>query len=218
MDLSSLSPEEKQELMAALSEPQEDPIQTLASAMELLMAKVESVEKKVDEVCKVVYDDFIGGIKDLASEKSKADRIGGLKSSYGGLFSGYSDYLGDHLDGDPDGIYPLLADRLDELKDSEGFDEKAEIERIAQEIGARVAKLTGKAVEVETKAPEGDTTAIGEGETPEEAKVGPGEIDKTPEPEKPAEGKEKSTEEEDPMAGLKKRIKGFREKGDGRVA
>jgi hypothetical protein len=216
MDLSTLSPEEKQELMAALSEPQEDPIQTLASAMELLMAKVESVEKKVDEVCKVVYDDFIGGIKDLASEKSKADRIGGLKSSYGGLFSGYSDYLGDHLEGDPDGIYPLLADRLDELKDSEGFDEKSEIERIAQEIGARVAKLTGKPVAAEVV--EGDTTAIGEGETPEEAKKGPGEIDKTPEPEKSAEGKEKSTEEEDPMAGLKKRIKGFREKGDGRVA
>src|SRR5271157_3470503 len=192
MDLSSLSPEEIQELMA----------------------KVESIETKVDEVCKVVYDDFIGGIKDLASEKAKADRIGGLKSTYGGLFSGYGDYLGDHLDGDPDGIYPLLAERLDELKDGEGFDEKGEIERIAQEIGARVAKLTGKPVEVET--------AVGEGETPVEAKEGPAEIDKAPEPEKEAGPKEHEQPmnepvEEDWESRMKKHLSGLKERG-GRVA
>lgn len=220
MDLSSLSPEEIEELKAALAAPQEDPIQTLASAMELLMAKVESIETKVDEVCKVVYDDFIGGIKDLANEKAKADRIGGLKSTYGGLFSGYGDYLGDHLDGDPDGIYPLLADRLDELKDGEGFDEKGEIERIAQEIGARVAKLTGKPVTVEAAGkveeakPDGASGEIGPG--PEGTEV-------EPKPEKEAGQKEheqptnEPAEEDGWESRMKKHLAGLKERG-GRVA
>jgi hypothetical protein len=218
MDLSILSPEEIAELKSALENPPEDPVQTLAAAMELLMSKVEAIEEKVDGVCKVVYEDFIGGIKDLASEKAKADRIGGLKSSYGSLFDPHKDYIADRLGGDADGIYPLLAERLDEIKDGEGFDEKSEIEKIAQEIAARVAKLTGKPVTAEVISPEGDTTAVGDGETLKESKVGPGEIDKKPEPEKPAGGNEKSTPDEDPMAGLKKKVMGLRERESGQAA
>lgn len=208
MDLSSLSPEEIEELKAALADPPKDPIKITASALELLASKVEAIEAKVDAVCKieakvdavckVVYDDFIGGIKELADGKARSDRIGGLKSKYGSLFSGpgYPEYLGDHLEGNPDGIYDLLDEHLAKLREGEGYTDEigeSEIQKIAKEIGDRVAKITGKPVAVETN-----------------------EI--TAEPEKPkeepkAEEKPPIKEEEDPMAKLKKHIGGLKERG-----
>jgi len=199
MDLSSLTPEEIAELKQALAEPPEDPIKVLASALELLMSKVESIEEKVDGVCKVVYDDIIGGVKDLASEQERTSRIDGLKSKYGELFSPHSAYLKDHLDGDADGIYPLLADRLDELGKGEGYTDEmgdAEIQRIAKEIADRVAALTGKTVVAQA---DGAPPSVSE---PDGAKAPePPKEEKKEEPKK-----EEPPKEEDPMKSVKDHI------------
>ena len=206
MDLSQLSPEEIQELKSALAEPPQDPVQVLASAMELLMGKVESLEAELSKVCKVVYDDFIGGIKDLASEKEHTDRIGGLKEKYGGLFGGYGDYLSDHLDGNPDGIYDLLDEHLSKLKEGEGYTDEAgdsEVQRIAKEIGDRVAKLSGKPAEV-AASPADDGAGKA---TPPEPKEEPKEEPKKEEPKK-----EEAPKEEDPMDRVKKHIGTLKER------
>ena len=206
MDLGNLTPEEKAAIIEAaqvLQTEPEDPVKVIASALELVMAKLEAVEEKVDGVCDTVYNQFIGGINDLAAEKAHADRIGGLKSQYGGLFSGpgIPEYLDTELGGDPDKLYDLLDEHIAKLKGAEGFDastfnEEDEIKNIAKTIGERVAKITGKPVVAE-------------------AEGAPAEVVEPPKEEPKAEEKpaEEPKEEEDPYKGLKDHIGKLKERG-----
>ena len=201
--LNSLSPEERAALKEALSNPPDDPMEIIASAIELLMAKVEAVEQKVDAVSKVVYDDFIGGIKELSDSRAKVERVSGIKSKYGSLFGGpgIPEYLSDHLGGNPDSIYDLIDEHLQKLKGGEGFTDEmgdSEIQKIAKEIGDRIAKITGKPVSVETTEVAAATPDAGTEPKAEEPK---------------AEEKPPIAEEEDPMAKLKKHIGGMKERG-----
>ena len=190
MDISTLSPEEKAAILEAakvISEQPEDPVQVIASALDLVMAKLEAIEEKVDGVCKTVYEEFIGGINDLASEKAKADRIGGYKEKYGGLFSGPG--IPEYLDAEGAGgdkLYELLDEHISKLKEGagEGFKEEDEVANIAKGLGERVAKITGRPVAVEAEsAPVAEET----------------QAEEPPKEEKPPE-------EEDPMANVKKHI------------
>jgi hypothetical protein len=199
IDVASLTPDEKAAILEAaktLAEQPEDPIAVIASALDLVMAKIEAIEEKVDGVCKTVYEEFIGGINDLASEKQRADRIGGYKEKYGGLFGGPG--IPEYLDAEGvggDKLYELLDEHISKLKESsgEGFNEESEVQNIAKTIGERVSKITGKKPEVEVAKVE---------EAPVEAP--PAEEPKKEEPPK---------EEEDPMKGLKDHIGKLRERG-----
>jgi len=200
IDVATLSPEEKAAIMEAaqvLQNQPEDPIAVIASALDLVMAKIEAIEEKVDGVCKTVYDEFIGGINDLAAEKQKADRIGGYKEKYGGLFGGPG--IPEYLDAEGvggDKLYELLDEHIAKLKESSGdeFNEESEVQNIAKTIGERVSKITGKKPEVEVEKVEAAPVV----EAP------PAEEPKKEEPPK---------EEEDPMKGLKDHIGKLRERG-----
>ena len=205
MDLGNLTPEEKAAILEAaqvLQNEPEDPIKVIASALELVMAKLEAVEEKVDGVCDTVYNQFIGGINDLAAEKAHADRIGGLKTQYGSLFGGPG--IPEYLDAEGyggDKLFELLDEHISKLKGEEGFDESTfneedVIKNIASTIGERVAKITGKPVVAQ-------------------ADGGPAEVIEPKESEKPAEEapKEEPKEEEDPYKGLKEHIGKLKDRG-----
>jgi hypothetical protein len=242
MDISALTPEEKAAILEAaktLQEAPQDPIQIIASALDLVMTKLEAVEEKVEGVCKTVYQDFIGGINDLASERQKAERVGGLKTNYGSMFSGpgYGEYLTDRI-GDPDALYDLLDEHIQQLKGEAGdgeFDEKGTVEGIAKKIGTSVSKITGKPVAAETTessevlpAPEGGKMAEAPAESPvkgalamagEAASGYAGEASAPKEQAaSPSEEKEKPKEEEpkenpDGMDAIRKHISKLKERG-----
>jgi hypothetical protein len=197
MDIANLTPEEKAAILEAaetLKNQPEDPIVVIASALDLVMAKLEAIQEKVDGVCKTVYEDFIGGINDLASEKQKADRIGGYKEKYGQLFGGPG--IPEYLDAEGvggDKLYELLDEHISKLKESEGFNEEGEVQNIAKTIGERVSKITGKKPEVEV----------------EKVEAAPVESPPAEEPKK----EEPPKEEEDPMKGLKDHIGKLRDRG-----
>lgn len=143
LDLSGLSPEELEELKHALENPPVDPIKEIASAFSLLCDKVQSLEQKVLDLEDTLMNKFMGGILELGQENIRTSRVAGLKGRYGDLFSPYSSYLSDKLGGDPDGIYDLI--------DKDGLEED-NIKALAEEIGRRVAEITGKPVAVEVKS------------------------------------------------------------------
>lgn len=159
MDLSALGPNEIMELKAALEsyEPPEDPLKTLATVVDLLCEKVKAYEERIAKLEGIVIDDLMGGISALAQETENAQRLSGIKSKYGSLFPGeYGSYLKDRL-GDPDKIYELLDQHLQEMSKTEGYTDEigdASINDIAKEIGRRVAEITGKSATVETAAVE----------------------------------------------------------------
>jgi len=202
MDLSTLSPEELEELKTALAEPPEDPIQILAKALELVFSKIEAMEEKVDGIDHWIQDQLIGGIRELSeanvaaeTEKARTEKIGGLKSKYGDLFSPHSAYIKD-MEGDEDAVYPALADHLDQLSKGEGYTDEmgeSEVQRIAKAIGERVAALTGKPAVVKAEGAE-PIAAVPEGEKKEEPP------------------KEEEKKEEDPMEHVKKNIGKLKER------
>lgn len=152
IDLSSLSPEELEQLKSAIENPPVDPIKELASVISLMCDKVEALENRLGGLEKKVIDELMGGILELGQENIRTSRISGLKGKYGELFSPYSSYLADKLGGNADSIYDLIDEHLQGLQGVEGYNDEmgdTSIHDIAAEIGRRVAEITGKPVEVE---------------------------------------------------------------------
>ena len=153
VDLSSLTPEEIADLKAALdAPPPEDPVKTLASVVEMLISRMQPIEERLAKLESFIEKDLVGGIQELSEAQAAASRIAGIKGKYGDLFSPFGSYLSDRL-GDPEKIYDLLDKHLAELKGADGYsDEMGEssIKSIAEEIGKRMAEITGKPVVVES--------------------------------------------------------------------
>lgn len=172
VDLSSLTEEEIAELKQAIENPPVDPVKTLASVMDLLIERLQSREQEYDALCSrvdklesFIEKDLIGGVMELSSAQEKAKRISGLKGSYGTMFEPYDSYIKEKL-GDTD-FYEELSSLLDTVKDKEGYDEAAAIKEVAEEIGKRVAEITGKPVTVEATAVESAPAEEAKAEEPE---------------------------------------------------
>lgn len=155
MDLSTLDPKDIAELKEALSsyEPPEDPVKTLATIVDLLCQKLQEIEGTVAQHDDFINNGLIGGLQTLSAEQTKAQGISGLKGKYGSLFGAPETgaYLKDKI-GDPDNIWELLYENLEQLKGQDGYtDEMGDksVQEIAAEIGRRVAEITGKPAVVE---------------------------------------------------------------------
>jgi hypothetical protein len=149
VDISTMSPEEKQALLAQLQEEPCDPVEELANALDILVTKVEELEGVVGVLKKTVDDDLIGGIKGLYDENVRASGISDLKGKYGGLFEPYEKGLGELGVSD---VYGELHDMLSRLKESPDYTDEmgdGKVREIAKMVGDKFSAISGKPVEVE---------------------------------------------------------------------
>lgn len=161
MDLSTLSPEERQTLREALDQEPADPMGQLAAVLDLLCSKLEALEERQSKLESVVVDEIIGGISNLYSDNMRVEGIKGLKGKYGDLFGQHEGAFKELYDGD---VYEKLFDMIEEMKGGEGYTDEAgdsEIKKIAAQLGEKLAKVKGPepaatAVEVKTEEVEPD--------------------------------------------------------------
>lgn len=146
MDLSMLSPEEKEILRAALNEqPSESHgdidddrafLEPIVKALQLLTEKVEMLEK-------VVMDDIIGGVKSLYDENVRKTSIDELRGKYGSMFDPLEPAWKEMNEGGD--LYEKLYEIVEKLRGEEGYtdeigDEK--IKDIAGKLGEKVKKIS----------------------------------------------------------------------------
>lgn len=181
MDLSTLSPEDKDQLLMKLIEKYQgdsggmehpdaaedvEQMEPVFKVLELLINKVEEVENRLQKLECVVMDDLIGGIEGLYKSNTRAQGIKDIQGKYGHLFDPHMDAIKE-LEPDSD-LYDALYEMLDSVKgaDPEWNDEKelSSVSNFATSIGDRIGKIRGSAPPPEAPATEGEP----EGSKPEE--------------------------------------------------
>jgi len=162
MDLSALSPEERQTLREQLGQEEQDPIAAIAAVMELFASKLEAIEERQAKLESVVVDEIIGGISNLYNDNMRVEGIKGLKGKYADLFGPHEGAFQELYGGD---VYEKLFDMIEELKGGEGFTDElgdSKIKEIAAQLQKKISKVKeqapGAAV-VEVKTEEEDPMA-----------------------------------------------------------
>ena len=158
MDLSVLSPEERQTLREQLGQEEQDPIAAIAAVMELFASKLEAIEERQAKLESVVVDEIIGGISNLYNDNMRVEGIKGLKGKYADLFGPHEGAFQELYGGD---VYEKLFDMIEELKGGEGFTDElgdGKIKEIAAQLQEKLSKVKGPApeaaaVEVATEEP-----------------------------------------------------------------
>jgi hypothetical protein len=84
--LSTLSPEERAALKAALDQAdQPDPVEKLSALVSSLSDDLKSVREELANLKTLVTDELIGGIKGAFDETVRAERMGDFKGKYGSM-------------------------------------------------------------------------------------------------------------------------------------
>jgi len=168
MDVSQLSPEEKDRLLTALIAkvgidlPGEQPGHTDAQAdaeqlapiikvLEMVIDKFEALEERVECLDKLVTEEIIGGITKLYNEKSRAGGISSMMDKYKDKFDPYKDFYGEMTDGSD--LYEKLFDEINEMKGSnpEWNDEVegSKVGELADILKSKFEKVKGMGAPVE---------------------------------------------------------------------
>ena len=130
--LSSLSPEERAALLAALQqEPEPDPVEQLTSAVQYLCGELDAVKKAHDALKALVMDDMIGGIKEAFESNQRAEQMNGFKGKYGSALDPFAGKFKDLYGKD---LHEHTFDTFG--SDGEGLDEK--IASLVEELKAKI--------------------------------------------------------------------------------
>jgi hypothetical protein len=175
-NLDSLTPEEKAELKAAL-DGQGHPDEAQDAAMmdnsnDAIANILEAIVDRLENLEKAVFDELIGGVKNLYNTNKRKMGVDSLKGKYGKDIDQYADGFRD-IQGGAD-LYDKLYDHIEELRSAagEGWNDEAEggvisgiMETLKKHLLPKIAEA-GPEIEIETegKEPEGveiKTTEIG---------------------------------------------------------
>ena len=132
MDVSQLSPEEKDRLLTALiakvgidlpeqsghgdAAQDAEQLAPIIKVLEMVIDKFEALEERVECLDKLVTEEIIGGITKLYNEKSRAGGISSMMDKYKDKFDPYKDFYGEMTDGSD--LYEKLFDEISEMKGS----------------------------------------------------------------------------------------------------
>ena len=178
-DVSSLSPEEKDRLLAKLIEvsgiepsgssdvhPDESQdlamLEPFAKVAEMLIGKMEQLEEQVEALDKLVTEEIIGGITSLYKEKSRMGGISSMMEKYKDKFDPYQDFYKETAGSS---LYDDLYDEIEKMKEAEpDWNEEKECGKVDElfnglkehhgKIKGIVAPDDGIAIKVETKEAE----------------------------------------------------------------
>ncbi len=179
MDLTKLSPAEKDQLLTQLiakheggeassaPDPEFSRYEKLCDVIELMCSEIEAVQDQVSAIRKLVVDDFLGGLEGMYKTNVRKQGIGALKDKYGELFGPMESVL---KSTDPDhDVYESLFDQQESMRGGEGYSDEAfdgKVKEWAMAIQAKIDELRKSGeipedaevkVEVETPVDESKT-------------------------------------------------------------
>ena len=122
----------------------------ICKVLEIIVDRLEALEKEAAETSRLVTEEIIGGIKSVYDRNARMMKISDLRTKHADF-----PYAGDFQD-----MYS--ADLFDKLADVEGGEEK--IAEILDAIRAKFDKIKGvqKAVSVEVTPAEGEAVPVAE--------------------------------------------------------
>ena len=161
MDVSQLSPEEKDRLLMALidkvgldlpestgqGDAQQDAEQLapIIKVLEMIIDKFECLEERVEGLDKLVTDEIIGGITTLYNEKTRMGNVSSLSEKYKDKFDPYKDFYSEVTDGSD--LYEKLLDEIEEMKGQtpEWNDEieSSKVGELAEMLKGKFEKIKG---------------------------------------------------------------------------
>jgi len=158
--LSSLTPEERVALKAALDQAEApDPVEELAELVEYLCDELEAVKKAHDALKALVMEDLIGGIKEAYEGNVRIERMNEFKGKYGSMLDPLAEKFKTTFGAD---LHDKAFDYMDSLRGEEGYTDevgdsklKEVIQQIKEKLGLNepvAAVVTEEVKPVETPA------------------------------------------------------------------
>jgi hypothetical protein len=164
MDISSLTPEERAALKAALDEEQADPFKEICEVIQKLADGLDMCFANIASLRKLVEDDMIGSIRSLYDENVHADKMNEFKGKYGSMLDPLAESFKKTYDGD---LHEQAFKFMDKMRREEGYtDEVGEgrlkevLQTIKEKLGLNEPVVAAEVTKVEEPAPEPE----GEGE------------------------------------------------------
>jgi hypothetical protein len=158
--LSSLTPDERAALKAALEESESNPMDELAEAVKYLCTEIDSVKDMVktqtdshDALKKLVMEELIGGLAEAYNSNKEAEEFEGFKGKHGGMFEPFAEKFKSTYGVD---LLDRAFKHLRELQGEEGFTDEiasSEFEKIVNQIKERLGFEEPAAVEVAVEKP-----------------------------------------------------------------
>ncbi len=146
----------------------QDPIADICKVLEIVIDRLEAIEKELSETSRLVTEEIIGGIKSVYDKNARVMGVSDLKAKYADF-----PYAGDFNDVYGSDLFEKLYDMVEELKHEEGYTEDsatAKIKEILDAVKAKFDKLKAPAVSVEVAAETPSETTEASAETPSEEK------------------------------------------------
>jgi hypothetical protein len=159
--LSSLSPEERAELMSALEAANKpDPVCELTKVVDALKSDLSAAREEIGNLKALVMDDLIGGIKAAYDGNVRTERMGEFKSKFGSMLDPLAEPFKRTFSAD---LHEKAFDYADELRGEEGFSEDnlgAKLQEVVDQIKERLGMKEEPAAEVVAEvAPEAEKPA-----------------------------------------------------------
>lgn len=158
--LSSLTPDERAALKAALEESESNPMDELAEAVKYLCTEIDSVKDMVktqtdahDALKKLVMEELIGGLAEAYNSNKEAEEFEGFKGKHGGMFEPFAEKFKSTYGID---LLDRAFKHLRELQGEEGYSDEvgsSELEKIVNQIKERLGFEEPAAVEVAVEKP-----------------------------------------------------------------
>lgn len=165
-NLDSLTPEEKEELKAALNggghPDAEQDAGMIDQSNDMIANMLQLIVERLEKLEEAVYDNLIGGIRTLYDTNKRKMGIDGLKSKYGKDLDPYSEPFKE-MQGGAD-LYDRLYDEIENLRNAagEGWNDEVESGEIGKMMDILKKHLIPKGmeepkaeIEIEAGEPEG---------------------------------------------------------------
>ena len=162
--LSSLTPEERAALKAALDKAEEpDPMDQMAELFQFHADEIKSLREELANLKALVTDEIVGGIREAYDGRVREERMGEFKGKYGSMLDPLAEPFKKTFGAD---LHDKAFDYMDSLRSEEGFTDevgdsklKEVIAQIKEKLGisdAPVAAVEEVKVEPEAKAEEAE--------------------------------------------------------------
>ena len=139
-------------------------VEGVQEALEQFAAILTALAERVQALEKIVMDDIIGGINEVAGERQKMRRIDGIRGKYGEMFSPIESVIPELWPNDD--LWSILDEQLEEARAAAGdtwTDEQGDkrVKEIFDMLNGKISKIRGPAkIEAEiVAAPEGKPVA-----------------------------------------------------------
>jgi hypothetical protein len=136
--LSTLTPEERLALKAALDEPEVDPMEKLAEVVKFQSDEMKALKEEVAALKTLVIDEIIGAVTETYKANERTAGLTSFKGRYGAQLDPLAEPFKKAFDKD---LHESMFDHIDGMRGDEGFTDEvgdSEIKTIVDQIKERL--------------------------------------------------------------------------------